>query len=136
MAAPGFQRVFDRSGDRFPREAVADRGYFSSPEILACHEASITVTLTSGAKSDRRFGKQDFVYYQRRMPIAIPLGSACLIAPAPACRFDRRDRPAATWRALPLSARSLLRASLLMQEGRAKKGSGAPPTGATTSVVL
>jgi hypothetical protein len=37
-------------------EAVADRGYFSSPEILACHEAGITVTLpkpqTSGAKSE------------------------------------------------------------------------------------
>src|SRR4029077_16719951 len=36
-------------------EAVADRGYFSSPEILECHEAGITVTLpkllTSGAKS-------------------------------------------------------------------------------------
>ena len=47
-------------------EAVADRGYFSSPEILACHEAGITITLpkpqTSGAKSDGRFGKQDFVY--------------------------------------------------------------------------
>ncbi len=39
-------------------EAVADRGYFSSLEILACHEAGITVTLpkpqTSGAKSDGR----------------------------------------------------------------------------------
>jgi len=47
-------------------DAVADRGYFNSPEILACHVASITVTLpkpmTSGAKSDGRFGKQDFVY--------------------------------------------------------------------------
>src|SRR5215510_8529469 len=47
-------------------EAVADRGYFYSPEILACHDAGITVTLpkplTSGAKSDGRFGKQDFVY--------------------------------------------------------------------------
>src|SRR5438445_5678454 len=47
-------------------EAVADRGYFSSLEILACHEAGITVTLpkpqTSGTKSDGRFGKQDFVY--------------------------------------------------------------------------
>jgi transposase len=47
-------------------EAVADRGYFSSPEILACQEAGITVTLpkplTSGAKSEGRFGKQDFVY--------------------------------------------------------------------------
>jgi transposase len=47
-------------------EAVADRGYFNSPEILECHEAGITVTLpkpmTSGAKSEGRFGKQDFVY--------------------------------------------------------------------------
>ena len=47
-------------------EAIADRGYFDSPEILACHEAGITVTLpkplTSGAKADGRFGKQDFVY--------------------------------------------------------------------------
>src|SRR5499425_3700855 len=47
-------------------EAVADRGYFNSPEILACEQADITVTMpkpmTSGAKSDGRFGKQDFVY--------------------------------------------------------------------------
>src|SRR5262249_2354022 len=47
-------------------EAVADRGYFDSEQILACEEASITVTLpkptTSGAKAEGRFGKQDFVY--------------------------------------------------------------------------
>lgn len=47
-------------------EAVADRGYFDSEEILACDAAGITVTLpkpmTSGAKADGRFGKQDFVY--------------------------------------------------------------------------
>ena len=47
-------------------DAVADRGYFNSPEILACEQANITVMLpkpmTSGAKSDGRFGKQDFVY--------------------------------------------------------------------------
>jgi hypothetical protein len=36
-------------------EAVADRGYFSSPEILACPNP-----LTSGAKLEGRFGKQDF----------------------------------------------------------------------------
>ena len=46
--------------------AVADRGYFNSPEILECAEAGIIVTLpkpmTSGAKSQGRFGKQDFVY--------------------------------------------------------------------------
>jgi transposase len=47
-------------------EAVADRGYYNSSEILACHEAGVVVTLpkpmTSGAKADGRFGKQDFVY--------------------------------------------------------------------------
>jgi transposase len=47
-------------------EAVADRGYFNGEEILACDRAGITVTLpkpmTSGAKSEGRFGKQDFVY--------------------------------------------------------------------------
>jgi hypothetical protein len=45
-------------------DAVADRGYFNSPEILACEQANITVTLpkpmTSRAKADGRFGKQDF----------------------------------------------------------------------------
>jgi len=47
-------------------EAVADRGYFSGEEIVACDQAGITVTLpkpmTSGAKSEGRFGKQDFAY--------------------------------------------------------------------------
>ncbi len=47
-------------------QAVADRGYWDSEEILACEQAGITVTLpkpmTSGAKADGRFGKQDFVY--------------------------------------------------------------------------
>ena len=47
-------------------DVVADRGYFDSGEILACEESGITVTLpkpmTSGAKAEGRFGKQDFVY--------------------------------------------------------------------------
>ncbi len=47
-------------------DVVADRGYFSSTEILACEEDGITVTLpkaiTSGVKAKGRFGKQDFVY--------------------------------------------------------------------------
>jgi hypothetical protein len=59
-------------------EAVADRGFFSSPEILACHEAGITVTLpkplTSGAKSDGRFGKQDFVYLPEEDAYRCPTG--------------------------------------------------------------
>ena len=59
-------------------DAVADRGYFSSPEILECHEAGITVTLpkplTSGAKSDGRFGKQDFVYLPTEDVYRCPAG--------------------------------------------------------------
>ena len=47
-------------------EAVADRGYFSGLEILACEKADIAVTLpkpmTSRAKAEGRFGKQDFRY--------------------------------------------------------------------------
>src|SRR6266576_322458 len=47
-------------------EAVADRGYFSGEEILACDKAGIAVTLpkpmTSGIEAKGRFGKQDFVY--------------------------------------------------------------------------
>jgi transposase len=47
-------------------DAVADRGYFSGEEILACDNAGITVTLpkpmTSGMIARGRFGKQDFRY--------------------------------------------------------------------------
>lgn len=47
-------------------EVVADRGYYKGEEILACEQADITVyvpkPLTSGAKAEGRFGKQDFVY--------------------------------------------------------------------------
>lgn len=59
-------------------EAVADRGYFNSAEILACDEAGITVTLpkpmTSGAKADGRFGKQDFVYIATEDVYRCPAG--------------------------------------------------------------
>ena len=47
-------------------QAVADRGYFDGEEILACEEAGVAVTLpkpmTSNAKAEGRFGKQDFAY--------------------------------------------------------------------------
>jgi macrodomain Ter protein organizer (MatP/YcbG family) len=59
-------------------EAVADRGYYNSPEILACEEAGITVTLpkpmTSGAKSEGRLGKQDFVYIAEQDAYRCPMG--------------------------------------------------------------
>jgi transposase len=59
-------------------EVVADRGYFSSEEILACDQADITVTLPkplrSGAKAQGRFGKQDFVYLPEEDAYRCPAG--------------------------------------------------------------
>ena len=47
-------------------QAVADRGYFSGPEIKACTEANITPMvpkpMTSNAKAEGRFSKADFIY--------------------------------------------------------------------------
>ena len=34
--------------------AIADKGYFSGPEILACHDAGITTTVPRPATGDRR----------------------------------------------------------------------------------
>ena len=59
-------------------EAVADRGYYSGEEIKACDDAGIEVTLpkpmTSGAKSQGRFGKQDFVYLSDEDVYRCPAG--------------------------------------------------------------
>jgi len=59
-------------------EAVADRGYYSGEEIKACDDAGITVTLpkpmTSGAKSEGRFGKQDFMYIDTLDAYRCPAG--------------------------------------------------------------
>jgi len=59
-------------------DVVADRGYFNSTEILACEAAGITVTLpkpmTSGAKSEGRFGKQDFRYVAGEDVYVCPAG--------------------------------------------------------------
>jgi transposase len=59
-------------------DAVADRGYFSSEEILACEEAGITVTLpkpmTSGINAKGRFGKQDFRYAAEEDVYICPAG--------------------------------------------------------------
>jgi len=59
-------------------DAVADRGYYNSTEIKACDDAGITVTLpkpmTSGAKADGRFGKQDFVYVPTEDVYRCPAG--------------------------------------------------------------
>jgi hypothetical protein len=59
-------------------DAVADRGYFSSEQILACEKAGITVTLpkpmTSHSKAEGRFGKQDFRYLVEEDVYVCPAG--------------------------------------------------------------
>src|SRR5450432_3238230 len=59
-------------------DAVADRGYFNGEEIKACEDAGVTVTLpkpmTSGAKAEGRFGKQDFVYLAEEDVYRCPAG--------------------------------------------------------------
>jgi hypothetical protein len=59
-------------------DAVADRGYFDSEEILACENAGITVTLpkpmTSNSKAQGRFGKQDFRYMAAEDVYVCPAG--------------------------------------------------------------
>ena len=59
-------------------DVVADRGYFSSEEILACEEAGIKVTLpkpmTSNAKAEGRFGKQDFRFVAEEDVYVCPAG--------------------------------------------------------------
>ena len=57
---------------------VADRGYFKSEEILACHEAGITAivpkTVTSNATAEGRFGKADFIYDAQKNEYRCPAG--------------------------------------------------------------
>ncbi|WP_313231278.1 IS1182 family transposase [Sphingobium yanoikuyae] len=59
-------------------DVVADRGYFSSEQILASEQAGITVTLpkpqTSRAKYEGRFGKPDFVYVPGQDVYRCPAG--------------------------------------------------------------
>jgi len=60
-------------------DVIADRGYFSGQEILECDKAGITVTLpkpmTSNAKAEGRFGKQDFRYVVEEDVYVCPAGA-------------------------------------------------------------
>src|ERR1043166_7793912 len=59
-------------------QAVPDRGYFNSDEILGGGKAGITATLpkpmTSNAKAEGRFGKQDFRYFAEEDVYVCPAG--------------------------------------------------------------
>jgi hypothetical protein len=58
---------------------IADRGYFNGDEIFACEQAGITLfvsqPMTSGAKADGRFDKEDFVFDPASGEYRCPAGS-------------------------------------------------------------
>lgn len=60
-------------------DVLADRGYFSGEEILACETLGVRPfvpkPLTSGAKANGRFGKQDFVYLPDQDLYRCPAGA-------------------------------------------------------------
>jgi len=62
--------------------ALADRGYFSAPEILACEQAGIIPLvpkpLTSNSKAEGRFDKRDFIYDPETDEYACPAGERAI----------------------------------------------------------
>lgn len=60
-------------------QVIADRGYFNGDEILACEQAGImpfvSKPMTSGAKADGRFDKEDFVFDHASGEYTCPAGS-------------------------------------------------------------
>src|SRR5471032_1098058 len=62
---------------------VADRGYFKSEEILACHDAGISAyvpkPMTSGAKADGRFNNDAFIYDAAKNEYICPAGEALIL---------------------------------------------------------
>src|SRR5436190_9144714 len=59
-------------------QAVADRGYYSAPQIKACDDAGIAAVLpkpmTSNAKAEGRFDKGDFIYIAKDDEYQCPVG--------------------------------------------------------------
>jgi hypothetical protein len=64
-------------------EAIADRGYFSGPEIKACTEAGITPLvpkpMTSNARAEGRFSKSDFIYIAKDDEYQCPAGERAIL---------------------------------------------------------
>lgn len=62
--------------------ALADRGYFNAPEILACEQAGIIPLvpkpLTSNSKAEGRFDKRDFTYDPSTDEYACPAGERAI----------------------------------------------------------
>jgi transposase len=70
-------------------KAVADRGYYSGPQIKVCHDAGIATILpkptTSNAKAEGRFDKADFIYIARDDEYQCPAGQRAIY------RFSREE---------------------------------------------
>jgi transposase len=70
--------------------AIADRGYFSGAEILACHEDGITATVprpdTSGNRKKGMYVKADFVYDAEADTYTCPTGKVLTY------RYAREER--------------------------------------------
>ncbi len=69
--------------------AIADRGYFSGPQIKKCHDAGIDAMLpkpmTSNAKAENRFDKSDFICIARDDEYQCPAGQRAIY------RFTREE---------------------------------------------
>jgi transposase len=70
-------------------QAVADRGYYSGPQIKACDDAGIAAILpkpmTSNAKAEGRFDKSDFIYITKDDEYQCPAGQRAIY------RFTREE---------------------------------------------
>lgn len=70
-------------------QAIADRGYYSGPQIKACDDAGIAPMLpkptTSNAKAEGRFDKSDFIYIARHDEYQCPAGQRAIY------RFTREE---------------------------------------------
>ena len=70
-------------------KAIADRGYYSGPELKACEDAGVAALvpkpMTSNAKFDGRFDKSDFIYIARADEYQCPAGQRAIH------RFSREE---------------------------------------------
>ena len=72
--------------------ALADRGYFNAPEILACEQVGIIPLvpkpLTSNSKAEGRFDKRDFIYDPVVDAYQCPAGELAILNRPGFCRHS------------------------------------------------